>query len=418
MLIVSPGLSAIPQRKRVAAYARVSSDKDAMLHSLSAQISYYSEMIQRVPDWQYAGVYVDAGFTGTINERPDFQRMVSDCRAGKLDMLITKTVSRFARNTVTLLETVRELKNIGIDIYFEEQKIHTISGEGELMLSLLASFAQEESRSGSENCKWRIRKDFEQGKVGSITLLGYRRNSQGGLEIEPSEAQTVRSVFSSYLNGMGKQAIANMLNDQGIPTRRGMQWHAGPVHKILTNEKYIGDMLLQKMYRENHLTKKSVLNDGVLPQYYVEDSHEPIIDRETFAAVQTEMGRRSARHCKKKLSTTSIFTGCITCGCCGKHYHRKLNAAGTKYEKPVWICATYNKRGKKHCLGSKQIPEDILLEMTAGVLGVKICEASLVSQRIKGILVAGPNEVVYQFQDAKDQIIVWRNRPRNKTPIE
>ena len=179
---------------RVAAYARVSNGKDAMLHSLSAQVSYYNELIQGNPEWLFCGIYADEALTGTKSNRAEFQKMLAACRNGEIDLIITKSISRFARNTVTLLETVRELKDIGVDVYFEEQNIHTMSADGELMLTILSSYAQEESFSASENQKWRIRRDFEQGRVSSMRMLGYRRTSEGRLEIIPEEAVIVRRM--------------------------------------------------------------------------------------------------------------------------------------------------------------------------------------------------------------------------------
>ena len=186
------GIPSLPLRKRVAAYARVSSGKDAMLHSLSAQVSYYSEHIQSHPEWEYAGVYVDEALTGTKDDRDGFQRLLADCRAGKIDMVLTKSISRFARNTVTLLETVRELKTLGVDVYFEEQNIHSLSGDGELMLTILASYAQEESRSVSENCKWRIRQKFQQG-IPTTTRLNGLRIDHGKVTVIPDEAKARRA---------------------------------------------------------------------------------------------------------------------------------------------------------------------------------------------------------------------------------
>lgn len=194
---------------RTAAYARVSSGKGAMLHSLSAQVSYYNSLIQSNPEWLFCSVYADEALTGTKDNRENFQRLLSECRAGRIALIITKSISRFARNTVTLLETVRELKELAVDVYFEEQNIHSISPDGEFMLTLLGSYAQEESYSASENQKWRIRKDFEQGRLGSITILGYERNSDGTLIIVPEEAEIVRMIFNDFLSGMGKNAIVN-----------------------------------------------------------------------------------------------------------------------------------------------------------------------------------------------------------------
>ena len=198
--------SAAQRLTRVAAYARVSSGKDAMLHSLSAQVSYYSELIQNHPGWLYCGVYADEAVTGTKDKRDDFQRMLADCRQGKMDLIITKSISRFARNTVTLLQTVRELKALGVDVFFEEQNIHTQSADGELMMTILASYAQEESRSASENQKWRIRRNFESGMPWNGTMLGYRYD-KGTLVVVSEEAETVKRIFEEYLSGLGLPAL-------------------------------------------------------------------------------------------------------------------------------------------------------------------------------------------------------------------
>ena len=224
-----------------------------MLHSLSAQVSYYNKLIQSNPEWLFCGVYADEALTGTKDNRENFQRLLSECRAGRIDLIITKSISRFARNTVTLLETVRELKELGVDVYFEEQNIHSISPDGEFMLTLLGSYAQEESYSASENQKWRIRKDFEFGKVSTVIMLGYKRNSEGVLEIIPEEAETVRMIFGDFLNGIGRQSIANKLNELNILTKNGCQWTSEAIRRILRNEKYCGDILFQKSFRENHI---------------------------------------------------------------------------------------------------------------------------------------------------------------------
>ncbi len=350
-----------PKLKRVAAYARVSSGKDAMLHSLSAQISEYSSRIQNHPGWQYAGVYADEAKTGTKDSRENFQRLVAECRAGKVDMVITKSISRFARNTVTLLETVRELKALGVDVFFEEQNIHTLSGNGEVMMSILASFAQAESQSASENQKWRIKKNFEEGKPWDGTLLGYRIQN-GKYIIAPEEAEIVRRIYSLYLSGKGIEAIAKILNADGVPTRLHGQWSKSTVSSVLKNYTYTGNLILQKTYRENYLTKRTLKNDGVLPKYHAEGSHEPIIDMETWNAVQKEYSRRSKKHTHPGVKQkTYPFTGIITCSCCGKHYHRKVTHAGV-----VWLCSTYNHFGKDAC-PSKAVPEPVLEKLAADV---------------------------------------------------
>ena len=253
----------VPKLLNVAAYARVSSGKDEMLHSLSAQVSYYRELIESQPGWNFAGVYADEALTGTKENRAEFQRLLAACRAGKVDMVITKSISRFARNTVTLLETVRELKALGVDVFFEEQNIHTMSSAGELMLTILGSFAQEESRSASENQKWRVRRNFEEGCPWRGHMLGYRMGD-GKLEVVPEEAVIVRRIFNDYLAGNGVTLIAKHLNDDGVPNPSGAVWAATSIQKVLKNYNYTGNLLLQKTYRTDHITKKTVVNKGQL----------------------------------------------------------------------------------------------------------------------------------------------------------
>ena len=220
------------KRLRVCAYARVSSGKDTMLHSLSTQVSYYQKLIASHIDWIFCGIYADEAFTGTKDNRVQFQKMLEECRRGNIQLIVTKSISRFARNTITLLQTVRELKSIGVDVYFEEQNIHTLSADGELMLSILASYAQEESRSASENQKWRIRRNFENGMPWNGTMLGYRYE-EGTLVVEPTEAEIVSRIFTEYLGGSGMTAIAKRLNADGIPTRFGNDWGKTSVGKVL-----------------------------------------------------------------------------------------------------------------------------------------------------------------------------------------
>ena len=320
---ISFPLTKAPSLTRVAAYARVSSGKDAMLHSLSAQISYYNDLIQKHPSWAFCGVYADEALTGTKADRKNFTRLLGDCKAGKVDMILTKSISRFARNTLTLLKTVRMLKDIGVDVYFEEQNIHSASADGELMLTILASYAQEESLSASENQKWRIRRNFENGMPWTGTMLGYRYDS-GKYIVVPEEAEVVRFIFDSYLSGMGFTAIMKTLNEKGIPTRNGNAWCKNSVVKVLRNYAYTGNLLLQKTYRENHLTKRTLQNNGELPKYHIEHSHEAIIPLRQFNAVQEEIKRRAEKHAHVAPKVTYPFTGLIVCGNCGKHYRRKI----------------------------------------------------------------------------------------------
>ena len=408
--IIEPTANLRSKLIRVAAYARVSSGKDAMLHSLSAQVSYYNELIQKNPEWLFAGIYADEALTGTKENRENFQKMLADCKAGKIDLIITKSISRFARNTVTLLETVRELKAIGVDVYFEEQNIHSISPDGELMLTILASYAQEESLSASENQKWRIRKDFEQGRMCSITILGYKRNKNGVLEIVPEEAEIVRMIFNDYLSGMGNQAIANKLHEMGVPTKGGGQWSAWSIRRILRNEKYCGDILFQKSFRENHITKRKIENVGQLPQYYVEEAHEAIIDKETFMRVQEQLRSQHDHFTPDKPTTgTYPFTGMIHCGCCGKYYRRKVQPY-----RVTWICQTYNTRGKKYCKTSKQIPDDVLYKCSCEVLEIAEFDEDYFHSMIESILVPKPNVLIFISKDGHEQRVTWQDHSRSE----
>ena len=276
----------------VAAYARVSNGKDAMLRSLSAQVSFYSCMIQNHKGWNYVGVYSDEAITGTKETRENFQRLLNDCRNGMIDLVITKSISRFARNTVTLLKTVRELKDLSVDVYFEEQNIHTISAEGELMLTVLASYAQEESLSVSENCKWKIRKNFENGISNTFSLYGYEK-IDGKIVINESEAQVVRYIFSLYLSGIETTKISKILKNENISSPCGSSWSAATLRETLKNEKYTGNMMLQKYYSKDHLSKRTLKNNGVLPKYYAEDTHPAIISHSDFDKAQMLFARRT-----------------------------------------------------------------------------------------------------------------------------
>ena len=391
----------VPKKKRVAAYARVSSGKDAMLHSLSAQISYYSDYIQK-HGWEYSGVYADEALTGTKDNRENFQRLLAECRNGTIQMVITKSISRFARNTVTLLETVRELKALGVDVFFEEQNIHTMSADGELMLTILASYAQEESLSVSENMKWRIRRNFEEGKPWSGLILGYRFQN-GQFVVVPEEAEIVKRIFREYLDGLGANAIMKGLNEDGILTRLGKPWRIEGVLKILRNYNYTGNLILQKTYRENHLTKRKLKNNGEKPQYHAVGTHEAIIDLATFEAVQEELARRSEHYSGKKPSTiTYPFTRLIVCANCGKHYRRKTTATGI-----VWICSTYNTHGKKAC-ASKAIPESVLYNLTADTpLG-----------DLTAIRAEKDNTLVFCFKNGEQTVKRWKDRSRRESWTE
>ena len=399
-------LPSLPHRKRVAAYARVSSGKDAMLHSLSAQVSYYSALIQNNPEWEYAGVYVDEAVTGTKIARNDFRRMVDDCREGKVDMIITKSISRFARNTVVLLETVRELKSLNVDVFFEEQNLHSASADGELMLTILASYAQEESRSVSENCKWRIRKGFERGELMCLQfMLGYRIQ-KGKVEIDPSKAETVQEIFHRAIAGESFRSISQRLNARGVYGAFGGKWIAPHIRNILSNEKYTGNALLQKTYINNHIDKKSCSNDGELPRYYATNTHPAIIDDATFQAAQAILHKLDVQNAHRAKPLHSEFTSIIRCGHCGNTF-RRVTSNGSA----GWNCRTYQEQGKRFC-HSKKIPEETLKATTAEVLGLEVYDAAAFLAQIDHILVPEHNQLTFVFKDGHTVHRTWLDRSR------
>lgn len=402
-------VSQAPKLTRVAAYARVSTGKDAMLHSLSAQVSYYSNLIQNHKGWQYIGVYKDEALTGTKNTRDDFQRLLADCRAGKIDMVITKSISRFARNTVTLLETVRELKALGVDVFFEEQNIHSLSADGELMLTILASYAQEESFSASENQKWRIRKGFENGELLNLRRLFGYDISKSGIQVNATEAAIVQELFHRAAMGDSFGKLSRDLNNRGIRNSMGGKWSASRIAELLGNEKYCGNALLQKRYRNNHLEKKQLINNGALPKYYAEGTHPGIIDPEVFAKVQIILAINKEKASKSQNRTASVFSGVIQCANCGKHYKRITNNG-----KHSWNCATFQTEGKAAC-PAKQIPEEELYRVTAEVLGVAGTNVDAFFSRISAIRAENDHTLVFRLVDGAQTVKQWQSRSRRSS---
>ncbi len=403
-----------PKLKRTAGYARVSSGKEAMLHSLSAQVSYYNGLIQKMPGCTYAGVYADEATTGTKDNREHFQKLLAACRAGEIDLIITKSISRFARNTVTTLKTIRELRLLGVDIFFEEQNIHTLGEEGELLLTLLAAYAEEEARSVSENQKWRIQANFEQGIPWSVTMYGYKQ-VDGRLEIVPEEAEILRIAADLYLEGYGRERLERALARAGVRGRQGSYMRGNGIVDLLCNEKTAGDLLLQKKYVVDPISKVERFNKGELPQYFVEGSHEPILDRDTYERVLTERARRAARYQPNpKTPAAYPFSGVIACGKCGARFRRKIANAGGKYEKPVWICQTFNSKGKALC-ASKQIPEDILEAAAAQVLELPEFDEAVFTAKIREIRVPENGVLVFVFRDGQEATRTWKNPSRRES---
>lgn len=402
-------IPAIAKRERIAAYARVSCGKDAMLHSLSAQVNYYSQYIQQNPAWEYAGVYVDEALTGTKDSRPEFQRMLADCKAGKIDRILTKSLSRFARNTVTVLESVRMLKSLGIDVYFEEGNIHSLGADSELILTLLASFAQEESLSVSENQKWRIRKAFEQGEVMCWRfMLGYRIE-HGKVEIDPDGAEIVRDIFHRAIAGETYGSICRRLNAQGKTGALGKPFRSAHIRDILTNEKYTGNALLQKTFVRDHLSKRQVANKGELPQYYATETHPAIIDKATFEAAQEIVRQHAERRRDCAQPQRSEFTTKIRCPFCGQAYKR-VTSNGTV----GWNCSTYQDKGKRYCHG-KKIPEAILKALVADVLELPCYEAPEMEAQIDHIEVPADNHLTFFLKNGHIEGRIWKDRSRRES---
>lgn len=332
--------TSVKQKRRVAGYARVSTDKDEQFTSYEAQVEYYTDYIRRNPDWDFVKVYTDEGITGTsTKKREGFNEMVNDALAGQIDLIVTKSVSRFARNTVDSLVTIRDLKAHGVEVFFEKENIYTIDGKGELLLTIMSSIAQEESRSISENVTWGHRKRFADGKIimSYKTFLGYDKGEDGMPVINPKEAEIVRSIYRMFMKGKTPFAIAKALEKKKVPTPMGKpQWSDSTIISILTNEKYKGDALLQKTFTVDFLTKKKKANEGEVPQYYVKGSHPAIIDPREWEAVQSELAYRKSMG--KAYSGTSIFSSRLVCGDCGEFFGPKVWHSTDAYRKEIWRC--------------------------------------------------------------------------------
>lgn len=327
-------------KKRVAGYARVSTDSEEQQTSYAAQVSYYTDYIQKRPDWEFVGVYTDEGISATNTRHHDgFNRMIADALDGKIELIVTKSVSRFARNTVDSLTTVRKLKEKGVEVYFEKENIYTLDSKGELLITIMSSLAQEESRSISENVTWGQRKRMADGKVSLpySRFLGYRKGEDGLPEIVPEEAEIVRLIYRSFMEGLTTNKIAQTLMEQEVPAPGGQKkWYSRTIESILTNEKYKGSALLQKKFTVDFLTKKTKINEGEVPQYFVEHSHPPIVDPEEFDMVQAEMVRRKG--IGRTYSSSNIFSSRIICSCCGSYFGSKVWHSTSKYRRVIWQC--------------------------------------------------------------------------------
>ncbi len=340
-------------KRRVCAYARVSTDSDEQYTSYEAQVTYYKKYIQERPDWEYVDVYADEGITGTNRKRREsFNKMIKDALDGKIDLIITKSISRFARNTLDTISITRELKAKGVEVFFEKENLWTFDSKNELVLTIMASIAQEESRSISANVTMGKRWGFQEGKVmiPFKNFLGYKKGPNGEVEIDEEQARIVRFIYREFLiKGKTYTAIANELNEANIPTPSGLEgrWLTNVIISILSNEKYKGDALLQKRYTDNYLEHTVKKNEGELPQYYVENNHPPIIDKYEWEMVQTEIQRR--RQIGRNYSATTQFASKLICEDCGGFFGKKVWHSTSKYAREIYQCNKKFAKNKKKC---------------------------------------------------------------------
>lgn len=407
----------LPKRKRVAAYARVSIEQERSLHSFSAQVSFYNNFIQKNPEWEFVGVYADLGISGTkTKKRDEFKRLIDDCEKGRIDIILTKSISRFARNTVDLLETVRHLKELGVEVRFEKENINSLSGDGELMLSILASFAQEESFSISNNVKWGMRKRFQKGEPCSkFYIYGYRWKD-GKMVIEPEEAKVVRLIFDNYLNGLSAEKTKEQLKQMGVKSCLGGNFGSSSIRAILYNITYTGNLLLQKEFITDPITGKKKINRGELPQYYVENTHEAIIPMEDFMKVQEERKRRNELGPRANASlNVTCFTSKVSCSICGKNYRRSGKRQSKNRDKVyyTWICLTKSKSGATAC-PAKLVPELELQIASKEILGLEEFDADTFDREIEKVVVIGNDILEFHFYDGRVIQKEWHSHARTR----
>ena len=388
------------KKRKVCAYARVSTDHDEQLTSYEAQVSYYTNYINSRTDWEFVKLYADEGISGCSTKgRLGFQTMVEDALAGKINLIITKSVSRFARNTVDSLSTIRKLKEHNVECYFEKENIWSFDPKCELLLSIVSSISQEESRSISENVTWGHRKRMADGKVIMPfgRFLGYDRGSDGKPVINQEEAETVRRIYRLFLAGSTPYAIAKELTADGIPTPAGKtKWPPSTVRSILTNEKYKGDALLQKTFTPDYLTKKIKKNTGQIPQYYVEESHPAIITPEIYEAVQDEIERRSRK--KSRYSSADVLAGKLICGECGSCYSPKVWHSTDRYRRVIYQCGhKYN--GSQKCSTPHLTAEQIKEIFVKAVNEMVTNKDEIISNLLENIETASDMSLLEQQRD-------------------
>lgn len=409
---------------RVAAYCRVSTEQEEQQNSYQVQIAYYTDLINRKKEWTLAGIFADEGISGTqARKRPEFLKMIRLCEKQKIDLVITKSISRFARNTVDCLEYVRQLKDLGIGVIFEKENINTLTMTSEFMIALYGSFAQAESESISKNVSWGKQKAYAEGKVSFqySKLLGYKKGADGKPEIVQEEAETVKMIFELFLDGYSLTSIKNTLESKGLITATGKKiWNQSLIQSILKNEKYVGDALLQKTFTADCITKKVVKNNGERPMYLVSNHHEPIVDRDTFNRVQQELARRSS---KKRISDKTVteqgkysskyaLSELLICGNCGTPYRRQMwKSNGNRYA--VWRCISRLDHGKKYCTDSPTIHEDKLhktiLQAINEYLGCRNEIAKILKANIGSVLECKNQQEILNMENRLKELDKARN---------
>lgn len=398
------------KKKKVAAYARVSTDKEEQEDSFERQVEHYTHLIESNPEWTMVEVYKDPGITGTKAEkRPDFLRMIDDCRAGKINKILVKSVSRFARNTVDALNYIRELRDMNISVQFESENIDTLTPGGEVLLTILAAMAEQESRTMSNNIKWAYQKKFEKGEVtiNTGTVLGYRKAVGGGYEIVEEEAEIVRRIFREYVSGMSVPQIAHRLEADGFKTKRGSEaWRPNAVLGILKNEKYSGNAILGKTYKPDVLSKRRIRNDGTIaPMYYAENTHPAIIPKELFELAQEEIQRRKDEKeiavGGSRYTSKYPFSGLLVCGCCGHRLRRHVRTIGSGKKVAAWGCANRITNGRAVC-DSRHVSEDVLKETYRAAINDAVGNMDAIIETVKDscqmVLVSDNHEALAEVE--------------------
>ena len=398
------------KKKKVAAYARVSTDKKEQEDSFERQVEHYTHLIESNPEWTMVEVYKDPGITGTKAEkRPDFLRMIDDCRAGRINKILVKSVSRFARNTVDALNYIRELRDMNVSVQFESENIDTLTPGGEVLLTILAAMAEQESRTMSNNIKWAYQKKFEKGEVtiNTGTVLGYRKAVSGGYEIVEEEAKIVRRIFREYVSGMSVPQIARRLEADGFKTKRGSEaWRPNAVLGILKNEKYSGNAILGKTYKPDVLSKRRIRNDGTIaPMYYAENTHPAIISNELFNLAQYEIQRRKDEKDiavgGSRYTSKYPFSGLLVCGCCGHRLRRHVRTMGSGKKVAAWGCANQITNGRAVC-ESRHVSEDVLKETYRAAINDAVGNMDAIIETVKDscqmVLVSDNHEALAEVE--------------------